>query len=386
MKQDGNVFCFLNKEEVDKVNFILNDLYLDFVESFPDYEDNSLYTGNLGVALFYYCYSDINEVSSYHCFDLLEKIIDSITTSYDDKNNIMCICHLGQVLQIMCSENRFPQIKQFKSFLDDIDDILLPVLSREYEYKPMDFLSGSLNIAYYYLLRSKFDVLDLFILNLISEIENLNSNSSVNFGIAHGLPGALLFLNKLPMVIRDKYNISFIIDKGISFLINNNPLNFENQHVFRRAVNDFTDTKLAWCHGDLSNLYVLHVLAPSSNIKELSLYVSFLSEKVLKKSFIDNSAIDPCVCHGSASVAMLYCCLSSITHEVSYINMARNWLLNIIKSCKTDDNQYRFVSKVDYSVYSNKRGLLLGSSGVGLLLLLVIRASSVSLLKLLLLK
>lgn len=282
-------------------------------------------------------------------------------------------------------KNKFIDFDIDENFAE-LDEYLFDAAMLLFEKNNVDYLHGAMGIFHYFSNREQTPVVNKY-LNKLSTIfcdkaivnnegvwfvnrglERL-TDTTVDFGLAHGLTGYLLLLLKAWSVVDNKLQVEKTIRLGIEYILKHElptsfdekeyslfPFNFESKGTELTRVN-----RLAWCYGDLS---VVLVLYRAGNIFGDSRYTENADrigkQVVNRKSVEATFSLDTHFCHGSAGLAQFYKAIYDCTFNYTYYNAYEYWIAETI-------------SLVDKEILENKYAknpisLLEGWTGVAMVL------------------
>lgn len=254
-----------------------------------------------------------------------------------------------------------------------------------------DFLHGALGIAYSLMYDSTnlnkefFYSFFLQMENMLKEYGmfksfdfNLNrvDNCEVNLGLAHGITSILKFclLAYQKGICPDKADK--IAKQIINYLLSkidytHNKSFFSN--VVNASDNGYDNSRLGWCYGDLTIGFILYqasLIFKSEEVKSIALAI--LSYCATRRSLNETRVFDASICHGSAGVAHVFNKMWNYTKNSEYKKAADFWINQTLEFGKlTSTSEY-----IEYNAYNPKtdkhepvNGILMGASGVGLVLL-----------------
>ncbi|MGD1838163.1 MAG: lanthionine synthetase LanC family protein [Nitrososphaeraceae archaeon] len=352
----------------------------------------SLYIGDLGrVIYFSYRYLQTQEKEySEACQSLLEELINN-------SNNYFLDSSLGTGLTGYCwTIQHLIDLGLLKpkeiTTVEDILPYLLNSIKQDFKRKDYDFIYGCLGkISCLSLLSPTKNIKNSTVLAFLDKIKekdgkgifwrDVDRNDDVNLGIAHGMPSILLFL--IDHYGKNRQVFNSFIEPGISWLLAQRKKSGISS--FPHCTLDAeTDSRLAWCYGDLGISYLLLKAGNLYNNVEWYRFGYFVAQKASYRN-INNSGVylngdnyyyDTCFCHGTSGVAYLFSALAEITNEPIIIKAKNNWLnINLENSEKHIDN-FENLPKQDLtkegeldSAFCQNIGLLEGVIGTALVLM-----------------
>lgn len=387
MRQVGKE-CYCSDKQIEKMGIVLATIHKELMAKDRLLEREDLYTGRLGTVLFSYYYSrSLGEIPT-ESIDLLDKVVTHIGEMSIEREDQLCLfSHLGQVIRILAAED-YTSFGPYEELLEAIDGLLLPYMKEWLANHNFDLFSGATQIAMYYSLRKRMDYLSFYIDCLYSNKEiyiRSEPDRAVNFTLAHGIPGILLFLMQILPDIQDATSkIEKICSSWVYYLMEMNKSVPNSLSYFRFDSNDLCyRTRLAWCQGDLSNSYVLYKIANHFPACVPEKIVESISQRTLYR-FNREVEWETCLCHGLAGVALLYQSLYQLTAQNCYLSATRKAVDKLLDLVRIPTPIPAYTSGLEKEIPLGE-GLLLGHTGVGLGLMALMASNEPKWLKLILL-
>ncbi len=381
------------EKEILKIESMLYDIAINM--NMPTIEED------LGVLIFeatLYKYSKEEKYKT-KALELLNKAIEVFPSKELSMGFLEGFEGLFWVVSYLNSCNIIPD----ESLIDDLRPHLLQSLKIDIKENNFDVLHGSLN-KLNFLLNSKNQNNEETIFYVNQFVDSLfdnkeenergiywydsffeNKKSLVNLGLAHGVSSVLVFLSKLKKEGYKNQKIDLLIEGVIKSLLsfkNKNtcssyfPSDYSEQHKN-------TDSRLAWCNGDLGIAYALLYSAEileKEDVKTQAIKVvnSIIDRRISNSSidhFEENFFFDTAFCHG----------ISGIVYTLSKINKFLNndvvekrinyWKGELVNNLKM---QLSIEDDIYYPSYKQDKGgsytldtcsMLSGLTGTGLVLL-----------------
>lgn len=282
--------------------------------------------------------------------------------------------------------------KNYQFIFEELDPLVLKAANHEFRRNNYDLLDGLVGFGLYYLtkpdLKKNQENLTLIVDHLLAigietdkdfywEYKLPQSEEMViNFGMAHGLPSVISFLAKVRSkgILLEK--IDPVLKKSTHTL-----LKFKRKKgrsYFSPNSQDSSESRLAWCYGDLGvALGLAHVANSLDNHEihnEVMAIVDHSLSRMLKDSgvYTSDHTLDKGFCHGTIGLAHIYMKFYQRYGKEEYLKAARYWMdltiadidlasddLNIRMVVEKKEDGYRFVPEA---------GLLEGSLGVAMVL------------------
>lgn len=326
----------------------------------------------------------------FHLLNYLEKDIKDISLSNGLSGIAFCLHFIKRTN---------PNIILDEVIFDSIDEFIEEKLNETLESEYWDPLHGLVGIGLYFIERNssktKKDVLNR-ILHKLSSIRKQNngfnlwytpsykniSKESINFGMAHGVPGVISFLAKLTQI--EIKNSTELLMESISVFdfYRNSNLNDISYSSFPSYINTNDNiiqynSRLAWCYGDLcvANSYI-----HAYNATKRDDYLKKAREIIINslKRIDKSGCIDASFCHGMTGLIHQYYQYYKIFKSEEILNTIYKLLdenLNLYYNNGRGIGGYLYNS---YDSNSNKRiaiessGILEGSVGIAMVYLSLI--------------
>jgi len=246
-------------------------------------------------------------------------------------------------LIIHLKENDLIEIN-IDNYLSEIDEYLLKNLLLMIQRKEYDTIHAAVGMGFYFLKRKNEEVVGRIIDGLYHDRISINGfttwsrknlkthKEEVDFGLAHGIQGIMIFLYKCYMKHILTQKCSEMVSDNISFIINymnlsGTPSFFPNTIGCNQIIQHDRKqnwSRLGWCYGDLSALYILFLI--SSNLPVQIDTINMLEQLAQRRS---NGITDlPIVelCHGTTGIAYIFYRLFRKTGKHSFENACYYWI------------------------------------------------------------
>ncbi|MDA3893244.1 MAG: lanthionine synthetase C family protein [Salinivirgaceae bacterium] len=365
-----------------KVDTCLHNIY----NALPVLEKPSLFTGNMGLAMFYaYYYKYTKDFKVYKKFS--QSIENSI--SYIEKESVGYSFSHG-LSGIGWAISHFNKLKLLdgysEEFLSGFDEIIAECSLSDLRTGNFDYLHAGLGGCLFFLERPKsqkrmqyFEVVFDIIYSLRIEegdgcywdfdFFNKSQDNYLNLGLAHGIPSVILLLCRLYNIGVKKSIVKGVILKACNWLLRQKDVAKE---VFpSHLVNGKPGktSRLAWCYGNLGVAYALFKASEAINENILFLEaLKIFSSTAKRTDFIKERISDANICHGSIGVALFYKKMYLDVSNQEYEEVYKYWRDVTLKYAKYNDVGSGFKTNHNNNYYEDY-GLLEGIVGVGLGLL-----------------
>ena len=381
LKEDSSI--------VEKIDVIYNIV----AKQISYIDDVSLYSGRSGLCLFLFYYS-LYKKKHISLYDKINFIIEHVVESVNLQHSITVYSEIGWlILHLNKNNNLNIDADELFQFLDSD---LYPFLEKLMLNNKYDCLNGSISIGLYYYQRyiNGCDKCKIYIESLVdllyknsiisnglikweSEIDFDTHKRGINLGIAHGVPGIILFLIKVHNVkIKLEETKSLIIGAFKYMLSMKRDLKYFKSQFGGTYVSDEAydnETRLGWCYGDISVGFALY--KATLEIEELYPYQNQIIDILLHttKRMQITQHTDACICHGTAGIAHIYNKLYQYTDIIQFRDLSLFWYEKTIEIAKNDNGFAGYkttIFDVDSGIeYMYNLSFLLGISGIGLSLI-----------------
>jgi lantibiotic modifying enzyme len=386
----------MNKEEIEN---IIRGIANDCLENSDEINKKiDFANGSAGVAIFLGLASKYFENENYkeksiefisNCLEKIPKIDYELEGTFFNGLS-------GIVWSILfLNKNNIIEIDE-NSFFEEFDLYIEKFLINSIEKGEYDLLHGYLGIGLY-LLEKPDNSNSLMLLEKIFDALKQNAiecedgikwndywglkyatdkkSKIYNFGMAHGIPSIIIFLVKLYEKNIRKNEIERLIYGAINYLLANK--NDESHFCsFSTAKTEFlpinNDSRLGWCYGDTGPAIAILKAGIVFEKEEWISESKIIIDKIVSNRDVNNSLIrDANFCHGSLGIAHMFSRINAYFKKEEFSNYEKYWF-NIFFDKQYQEQRLSVYYKRDGSneaTYINDYGLLIGKSGMGLILL-----------------
>lgn len=194
-----------------------------------------------------------------------------------------------------------------------------------------------------------------------------------NISLSHGMSSIVLFLTKLIEYNLHNTKIEHLLELSVNYLLSQEIDYMQYGSYFptyskESEGEEINGSRLAWCYGDLGIAYAIYragkCLQRDSWVNKSS---KILYDSTERLSLDKNRVVDPCICHGSSGLALVYTRLYTEFKDIHFLNTANYWINQTLRFSEFSDedpekefNQMKW--ECDFT-------FLTGYSGIGLTLL-----------------
>lgn len=351
-----------------------------------------LLTGKSGIILFLFYYSRYSgkaEAARYGTV-LIEGIFKSVADGFNFPTYCDGLTGYSWLINHLVNEQFIN--KEDVPFLEDLDGILMKEMLELSRNGAIDFLHGSLGIAYYLLDRLSNKQVSEKMVEFLEQLEKLSTRidenkiawesvivegdeqKGYNLGLAHGHSGIILFLSKYCQMFRDERSTNMLTD-ACNYL-QSTQLSFTEfgatfPNVVYKSGGHMIGRRMAWCYGDLGRALALlnagHTLKNQEVIsKAVAVAQSCTSLRDLKELNINEVGL----CHGTAGICLIFNRLFNKTGIGNYNDAANFWYNETITAKKFELSIKNFAEYYPHEKgLSNYLSLLSGLPGIGLMMI-----------------
>ena len=350
--------------------------------------------GGSGVALFHFYYATFANNEEHYAKGIknIEEIFNKIQDGYTRPTFCDGIAGACWVLELL-KEERIVDIDEDIISID-VDEYLLNCMIRDMKHGNFDFLHGAVGYGFYFLKRYQNTVshdaklrykkyISILVSLLIEtrvfykdmmwwkssiEIENVTYHG-FNLGLAHGIPSILNFFSRLVSIDDFRKQVEPLMMPIARSILSTQHKNstltssfpkFSSQNIMNE-----TNSRLAWCYGDLGigiSLWRASTVLNNKNLKQKA--ISILERTTKRRSPQETYIVDANVCHGAFGVMHIYDWIYRSTSNTLFKDVSKHWARIGVKLTKTTKEVPLHMNKEE-----NDDCILIGDSGIGLVLL-----------------
>ena len=272
-----------------------------------------------------------------------------------------------------------------EDYFAEIDSYLYKHLLLMLETENFDPLHGAVGMGFYFIKRGNVEAIERIIDELYNNRINIGNHYSwimkdfankkdvINFGVAHGIPGILLFLYKCYQKNICIQKCREMIKENISFFLkyinlSGTPSFFPYSIDFNEIMQydrQYNRSRLAWCYGDLGILYVFSHLSKDFPI-QMDIYC-MLEHVARRRGEGETLVSDAAFCHGTSGIAHLYYRFFLQTGNSCFEETCNYWLKRTLSMGNNPEGTAGFLFPENKNILP--LDLLTGISGIGSVLL-----------------
>jgi len=372
----------------------------EIAEFLLNHEDDNKEIGTLsgisGNAMFHFYYANYKDDDRHRekGAEIISEAFNRIENGYTYPTFCDGIAGACWVLELL-KEEKFIELEE-DIITEDVDEYLFGKMKEFIADNDFDFMHGAIGIGFYYLkryqnvtsqtLKNRYEEYLLVLIDAITKTAIVEDGmvkwkseivsgeyraEGYNLGLAHGIPSIINFLSILMIYPVFINQVAKLLKPACNYILSCKHTNKELTSSFPNWIveggeSDITNSRLAWCYGDLgisiSLLKAGKVLEDNFLIQE-SLEIIKKSSKRQNKEEAD--IMDAGLCHGAYGVMHIYNHVFNETNDSLFKKNVNNWA-NIALNMATHKNGYVGYKEFSYTSWKCNPNLLAGTSGIGL--------------------
>ncbi|MHA7056791.1 lanthionine synthetase C family protein [Aquimarina sp. M1] len=352
-------------------------------------------SGISGNAMFHFYYANYKDDDRHRekGAEIISEAFNRIEKGYTYPTFCNGIAGACWVLELL-KEEKFIELEE-DIITEDVDKYLFGKMKAFIMDNNFDFMHGAIGIGLYYFkrfqnvtssdLKNRYEMYLMVLINAISETVIVEDDTvrwkskivsgeyiaeGYNLGLAHGIPSIINFLSRLVINPSFSDKIKNLLKPACNYILNCKHKNTELTSSFPNWVIegrfDSSNSRLAWCYGDLG--IGLSILKSGQSLKDIFLIneaIEVLIKTTLRKDIEETRILDAGLCHGAYGVLNLYNQIYNQTKNLIFKNSIEYWA-NVSLDLATHKDGYAGYKELDdYSWKSNQK-FLGGISGIGL--------------------
>lgn len=352
----------------------------------------------IGVLLFFFYYSRYGggEPFTDHGFEMLADLFDDVNERMESSNfteGASGLAGIGWVMEHL-AQNGFLEMET-QEILEAVDPLIGNLMNLDVEKENFELICGALTKGLFFLNRLYVPDSGVTLARMVEltaeklenapagglriqqtlKDENMREVYVTNLGMTNGLSGMACYLSRLyeqgiaPQQTRALIN-------GLTTCILSHEQDPEKHLSYFPAwvVGDSSpsESRLAWCYGDLGMAMGLWQIAAITADKELEQKALQIGSVTTRRRDLKRNAVqDAGMCHGTAGNGHLYNRLYHYTGKPEFKEAALYWFEETLKMATFEDGYGRFKSWKGRKMggWHNLADIVDGVSGIGLALL-----------------
>lgn len=359
-----------------------------------NHKPQGLVGGTIGLYLFRWCYEKfiLKESQNFLYEEELTQLFHHADQVYLNPAFGYGLSGFGWLLDYLLSYDDEAELIEYENYFQQIDQKLQELLTPEVvSNNETEFISGLSGVSVYLQKRCRRGAPDALYRQVINKLLTLKTSDAngnywpvatssiyrektesaieVNLGLAHGMPSILMALAYATSIQTNQSEIRHALMKGCQWLL--------AQRHDRPSVSCFSynypthsESRLAWCYGDISIALVLAKAGCVLNDPEVFQAGREIALHCAHRSPDTAGVVDAGLCHGSAGLMLMFQLLAEIYQEdaPTFMQASDFWLSDIIERFTVHGIQ-GFDHAMPNAKSRPEQGLLEGYAGIGLALL-----------------
>lgn len=354
-----------------------------------------LLDGKAGIAIFYYWLYIYTHTEKYlnRCIELLT---NSIKSSGKQMTSMYYFNGLAGIVYAVEYLIQKGVLHKSSSLIPTTKKNLIRLAEQSLFYNNYELMAGALGYMYPLLNKSNKKEIYVFTQHLIDKAKiDINKNwcywNSTDFwdgkewycfGIPHGMSGIIRFLSKCIKLELVDSQYANILNQWYNYILS---LQHGDSLLERALLPDWIkpgsiDTvpqRLGWCYGDLSiGIALLYSGIDINNPQFISMGKRLLQNSLNRRNMELEKIIDPCICHGTTGLSLLFYKAYTLTQDKQYIEPCKFWLEKTLHMEQQKSHSAGFLFHFGSQGWKEAYGILNGISGVGLTLLSLLQTTT----------
>lgn len=346
-----------------------------------------LYTGEFGVLLFLFYYSNYTKSKKYalltekYAKKLLEQLMER------EVGYTFCSGFSGELYLFEYLRENYIIDFDINDTQTILDGYLIHRMRQNIQCKYFDFMHGALGIGLYLLKRpsrtgSIWELINFLYNTAEKNVANnvfkwksiINPDNGLvgyNLSMSHGVSSIIIFLSRVIKSGISNKKIQEMLSGAVNFVLSQQRDLFQYGSYFPNYVlinptETTSKSRLAWCYGDLGigiALWQAGKVMEESKWEEKGFEILFQSTH--RRDLKENHVKDAGICHGSVGIAMIYRRLFLETHCVEFRDATQYWLNQTLNLSYFNEGLAGYKT-FEHNDWICNYSLLTGISGIGL--------------------
>ncbi len=351
--------------------------------------------GTSGIALFLFHYSQYFEKeqpSDYAC-NLIEEIFEKIENGETYPTFAGGLAGLGWLIEHL-SQNDFLELDTNET-ISVLDDFLYQYMINEIKQSNYDYLHNAGGVALYFLSRKSNPQSKKYLeeyVNILAEHSEIDHQSLkwkseilgkederikvYNLSLSHGMASIVAILSKILKQGINKSKTEQLLKGAINYILSNQFDINKSLSYFPSSItlngDKGTQSRLAWCYGDLGVSVALWNASKVLKDKELEHKANeILLHASRRRDLKENFVVDAGLCHGTAGIGHIFNRMFINTGIKDFKEASGYWFNETLKMAKFDNGLagYKVWRTEEMGGWTNDYGFLEGIAGIGLAML-----------------
>jgi lantibiotic modifying enzyme len=346
--------------------------------------------GKIGVALYFFYYARLCGEDKYadYAVDLISGIFDVINNDFTYHTHAGGLAGIGWSIELL-AQNEFIDTDT-NEVLEALDPYLHKTMIYDIQSENYDFLHGAVGNGTYFLSRLSNPKAKEYLEELVDELDKISQKdedgaikwSSIldretgkkgyNLSLSHGIAAIIAFLGKVVEAGIHKEKASRLLKGAVQYLLKYKLDREKFASNFPSWISEedpLTQSRLAWCYGDLGiGTSLWHTARSVGNKEWEKIAGDVLLDSTSRRDIQQNAVIDAGLCHGAAGIMHIYNRAYHYTGNEVFKETALYWAEQTLKLAKFDDGYagYKAWHTEKYGGWQPEAGFLEGVTGIGL--------------------
>ena len=351
---------------------------------FSSQEETSLMYGKAGFALYYgYAYKVFNDNKYLELFsqtldELMAALEQQADPSFNFGRGMAGICWGLEHISSLELNRTEVVIGEYKPLLEQFSETCL--LNKDYDY-----LLGGLGYPFSLLQKELSAAEQAYVSKSVQLLEDISIKQNgyiyweqlkpdepgkINLGVAHGLPGILVYLSKCYQRGISKNTCEQLIAPAMAYLLQARLVNKSSVFPYAIVNNEkLGETPMRWCYGDMGAGLALILIGRNCNNPNWVHEGIRIGLSCVKRIQEAEYVVDAHICHGTAGLAHIFNRYYQYSGNEAFKEAAINCLDITLTRAMYKKNYIQFVAdKGDFGTITID-GLMEGAAGIGLILM-----------------
>lgn len=346
--------------------------------------------GKMGVALFFFYYAKLVDKQEPYDFglELISKVFDDINNGFNFHTHASGLAGIGTSLTLLTEADLLDA--DLNEILDGLDEYLYTLMISEIKNDNYDFLHGAVGLGLYFLKR-KTNNSKKYLAEFIKELDKIATKDEEgirwlyvldhkkhtkgnNLSLSHGLASIIVILSKIYKLGIEKEMSLELLEGSVKYLLNQqlDSLKFHSMFPSWVGGDSPTNSRLAWCYGDLGIAIALWVTGNYVGKDEWkNKAVEILLKTTDRTEIAQTGVVDAGLCHGAAGNAHIYNRMFKYTGITEFKKASDYWFSKTYEMAVHDDtlSGFKAFRTKEFGGPYEELGFLEGIAGIGLALI-----------------
>ena len=353
-------------------------------------ESFGLYSGEFGLLLFLLYYSKYSKNKKH--ISLTEDYAERLLEQFVNGTRLHTFCDgFSGILYLFefLRENDFLDM-DVNYAQPVLDNFLVSRMRQDIRQQNYDFMHGALGVGLYFLKKGLYseyiqELIDFFydtaekdedsqFFKWRSVVDPEENFTGYNLALSHGIPSIIIFLSRIIKSDSTNEKVMKMLSGAVNYVLSQQKdfLQFGSyfpNYIIQSSPETISKSRLAWCYGDLGigmALWQAGKAIDKTEWKDKGLDI--LLQSTIRRNYNEDFVVDTGICHGSASIALIYRRIYLETHREEFKEATLYWISQTLDLSHFEDGLAGYKTYLA-SGWECNYALLMGISGIGLVLL-----------------